>query len=156
MSSISTLIETYSGGAKLVRDALRATANVDVDERPIEGKWSVREVVCHLADSEIVYADRMKRVIAEDNPTFFEADPNLFGLALHCPQRPLARELDLIEAIRTHMLPILQSCDAIDFQRTGVHSLDGQMTLQTLLERITNHIPHHVAFIEEKLQKMAG
>jgi hypothetical protein len=156
MSNISTLIDTYAGGAKLVCDALGATANVDLDARPIEGKWSVREVVCHLADSEIVYADRMKRVLAEDNPTFFEADPNLFGPALHCPQRPVDSELDLIKAIRAHMLPILRSCDVNDFQRRGVHSLDGPMTLQTLLQRIADHIPHHVAFIEEKLKRMAG
>ena len=156
MTGISTLIEAYSGGAKLLRDAMRSTANADLDARPIEGKWSVREVVCHLADSEIVYADRMKRVIAEDNPTFFEADPDLFGPALYCPRRPLNKELDVVEAIRAHMLPILQSCGFDDFQRTGVHSLDGPMTLQTLLERITAHIPHHVAFIEEKLQAMAG
>jgi hypothetical protein len=156
MSNISTLIETYAGGAKLIRDALRSTAHVDLDARPIKEKWSVREVVCHLADAEIVYADRMKRVIAENNPTFFEADPNLFGPALHCPQRSLDREFDVIEAIRAHMLPILQSCDATEFQRTGIHSLDGPMTLRTLLQRITDHIPHHVAFIEEKLQKMAG
>jgi hypothetical protein len=155
MSDFSALIDAYSGGAKLIRDALRSTAKIDLDARPIEGKWSVREVVCHLADSEIVYADRMKRVIVEDNPTFFEADPNLFVPALHCPQRPVDRELDVIEAIRAHMLPILQSCDANVFRRTGVHSLDGKMTLQTLLERITNHLPHHVAFIEEKLHKMA-
>jgi uncharacterized damage-inducible protein DinB len=140
----------------LVCDVLRATANIDLDARPIEGKWSIREVVCHLADSEIVYADRMKRVIAEENPTFFEADPNLFGRALYCSHRPLDRELDLIKAVRAHMLPILHSCDANAFQRTGVHSLDGPMTLETLLQRIADHIPHHVAFIDEKLQKMAG
>lgn len=154
MVDISTLIEAYSGGAKLLGDAMRSTVDVDLDAKPIEGKWSVREVVCHLADSEIVYADRMKRVLAEDHPRFFEADPNLFGAALFCPRRPLAKELDVVEAIRAHMLPILQSCDADDFQRTGVHSLDGPMTLRTLLERITAHIPHHVAFIEEKLQAM--
>ena len=154
MVDISTLIEAYSGGAKLLGDAMRSTVDVDLDAKPIEGKWSVREVVCHLADSEIVYADRMKRVLAEDNPTFFEADPGLFGPAPHCSQRPLDKELDVVEAIRAHMLPILQSCDANAFQRTGVHSLDGPMTLRTLLERITAHIPHHVAFIEEKLQAM--
>ena len=156
MSDISTFIEAYSGGAKQLRHAMRSAANADLDARPIEGKWSIREVVCHLADSEIIYADRMKRVIAEENPTFFEADPDLFGPALHCPRRPLDKELDVVEAIRAHMLPILQSCDADDFQRTGVHSLDGPLTLQTLLERITAHIPHHVAFIEEKLQAMSS
>jgi hypothetical protein len=155
MPSIPILIEDYSRGAKLLRNALRITASCDLDARPIHGRWSVREVVCHLADSEIVYSDRMKRVLAEDNPTFFEADPDLFGAALYCSRRPLEKELDVVEAIRAHMLPILQSCDATEFQRTGVHSLDGQLTLQTLLERITAHIPHHVAFIEEKLQAMA-
>jgi hypothetical protein len=156
MGDVSRLIEAYSGGAKRLRDAMRSTANADLDASPIEGKWSIREVVCHLADSEIVYADRMKRVLAEDNPTFFEADPNLFRPALFCSRRPLDKELDVVEAIRAHMLPILQSCNADDFQRTGVHSLDGPLTLQTLLERITAHIPHHVAFIKEKLQAMAG
>jgi len=154
MPSISTLIEAYSGGAQLLRDAMQSTTNTDLDAKPIKGKWSVREVVCHLADSEIVYADRMKRVIAEDIPTFFEADPNRFCPALYCPKRPLKKELDVIDAIRIHMLSILQSCDANDFQRTGVHSLDGPMTLETLLQRITAHIPHHVAFIEEKQRAM--
>ena len=128
---------------------------IDVDATPVEGKWSIREVVCHLADSEIVYADRMKRVLAEDNPTFFEADPNLFCPALYCSRRPIDKEVAVVEAIRAHMLPILQSCHAADFQRTGVHSLDGPLTLQKLLERITVHIPHHAAFIEEKLRAMA-
>jgi len=154
MTNISVLIEAYSEGAKQLRDAVQSTANTDLDARPIKGKWSIREVVCHLADSEIVYADRMKRVIAEDNPTFFEADPDLFVSALYCTQRSLGKELDVVEVIRTHMLPILQSCDVNDFQRTGVHSLDGPMTLQMLLQRIVDHIPYHVAFIDEKLQAM--
>jgi len=154
MANISVLIETYSEGAKLLRDAVQSTTNTDLDARPIEGKLSIREVVCHLADSEIIYADRMKRVIAEDNPTFFEADPDLFVPALHCPQRSLGKELDVIDVIRTHMLPILKSCDVNDFQRAGVHSLDGPMTLQMLLQRIADHIPHHMAFIDEKLKAM--
>jgi hypothetical protein len=102
MADISTLIEAYSSGPKLLRDAMRRAANADLDARPIEGKWSVREVVCHLADSEIIYADRMKRVIAEKVPTFFEADPDRFGRALYCLRRPIDKELDVVEAIRAH------------------------------------------------------
>ena len=154
MANISKLIEAYSCGSRLLRDAVSSTSESGWDATPIEGKWSIRQVVCHLADSEIVYADRMKRVLAEDNPTFFEADPDVFLPALHCSKRPWRTELTLIDAVRTHVLPILQSCDDEDFQRTGVHSLDGPMTLGTLLERITGHIPHHIAFIEEKLKAM--
>jgi hypothetical protein len=98
----------------------------------------------------------MKRVIAEEHPTFFEADPNLFRPALFCSQRPLEGELDVVSAVRAHMLPILRSCGPREYQRTGVHSLDGTLTLQKLLERITAHIPHHVAFIEEKLRALGA
>ena len=154
MTSISKLIDDYSDGAELLGNALRTKEIYDVDRRPIQGRWSVREVVCHLADSEIVYADRMKRILAEDNPTFFEADPTLFAPALYCQQRPLVTELNVIDAVRAHMLPILRSLDPTDFQRTGRHSLDGSMTLQTLLQRITSHIPHHIVFIDEKLKAM--
>lgn len=151
MTNIPILIQSYSGGAQMLRDAVQPMTKADLDARPIKEKWSIREVVCHLADSEIVYADRMKRVLAEDKPTFFDASPDLFVPALHCPQRPLEKELDVIEAIRSHMLPILQSCQPSDFQRTGIHSVDGPITLQTLLQRIVDHVPHHIAFIEEKL-----
>src|SRR5262245_51228124 len=133
MADISALINNYSRGAQLLRDALRSAANADIDARPIAGKWSIREVVCHLADSEIIYADRMKRVLAEKNPTFFDADPDQFVPALFCWRRPLDQEVAVVEAIRTHMLPILRSCDAEAFQRTGVHSQAGPMTLWTLL-----------------------
>jgi len=151
---ISRLIEAYSRGAKLLRDAVRRVPESAWDATPIDGKWSVRQVVCHLADSEIVYADRMKRVLAEDNPTLFEADPDLHVPALFCSQRPCEAELNVIETVRTHMLPILQSCANKDFQRTGVHSTDGPMTLETLLQRITGHIPHHISFLEEKLRAL--
>lgn len=150
------LLDAYSSGAELLRDAVRATPESGWDATPIEGKWSIRQIVCHLADSEIVYADRMKRVLAEENPLFFEADPDLFVPALQCPRRSCEIELNLIDAVRNHMLAILHGCEASDFERTGVHSLSGPMTLGTLLERAAGHIPHHVAFIEEKLQAMSS
>lgn len=156
MTEIPALIDAYASGAQLLRDALQTASYVDIDARPVEGQWSIREVVCHLADAEIVYADRMKRVIAEANPTFFDLDPNVHVPALIGPHRTLAAELNLIEALRNHLVPILKSCSVDTFQRTGNHSTDGAMTLQTLLQRITNHIPHHVAFIEEKLQLLNG
>ncbi len=156
VADIFTLIEAYSRGAELLRDAVRSVPESGWDAVPINGKWSIRQVVCHLADGEIIYVDRMKRVIAEDNPTLFEADPDVLVPALYCSQRPWETELNVIETVRTHMLSILQSCDVEDFQRTGVHSTDGPMTLQTLLERITGHIPHHISFIEEKLRALGS
>ncbi|MGH7127350.1 MAG: DinB family protein, partial [Planctomycetaceae bacterium] len=127
-----------------------------LDARPVPGKWSTRQVVCHIADFEPVYADRMKRVIAENEPTFFGGDPDVFAARLAYEQRDVAEELRLIEVVRGQMARILRTLSPEGFQRKGIHSADGPLTLQTLLERITRHVPHHVRFIEEKRQAMRG
>jgi uncharacterized damage-inducible protein DinB len=156
MSNTTEMIDAYSEGVTLLRASLEHADARRYDERPIPGKWSIREVVCHLADSEIVYADRMKRVLAENDPLFFEADPELFRSALSAERRWVDVELNVIAAVRQHMIPILRSADDAKFERMGRHSLDGPMTLRTLLQRITNHIPHHIRFIDEKVAAMAG
>lgn len=154
MTEAQALLEEYSRGAALLRDVIARTPANAWDATPIPGTWSIRQVLCHLADGEIVYADRMKRVIAEDNPTFFEADPDQFVPALFCETRDWEAEMSVIDATRCHMLPILRSCTDDDFRRGGVHSLDGPMDLLTLLSRITGHIPHHLVFIEQKLRAL--
>ncbi|MDA1017566.1 MAG: DinB family protein [Planctomycetota bacterium] len=144
------LIEQYAAGPKLIAQAVSGMSDDDLNATPIIGKWSTRQVVCHLADFEPVYADRMKRVIAEDRPTFFGGDPNEFAARLAYEQRDVAEELRLIEVVRAQMTRILRTLAVEDFQRSGVHSEDGPMTLETLIQRITKHVPHHVAFIDEK------
>ncbi len=116
MPDIPRLLKAYARGPAELREAVRSVPATGWDATPIAGKWSIRQVVCHLADSEIVYADRMKRVLAEDSPTLFDADPDVFVPALHCGERPPETELNLIEAVRAHMLPILKSCTARRFR----------------------------------------
>jgi len=108
------------------------------------------QVVCHIADFELVYADRMKRVVAEDQPTLFGGDPDVFAAKLAYAQRDLEEELDVIMSVRREVSRFLKSLAPADFERTGTHSEDGPLTLTRLLERIAGHIPHHVKFIEGK------
>lgn len=150
MLTIESLLDNYLAGPQLLQDAVTGLNTDQLDAIPIAGKWSVRQVVCHLADFEIVYADRMKRVLAEDNPTLHGGDPDQFAAALAYHQRDVQEELALIQSVRLSVARILRTADIEAFQRTGVHSKDGPLTLETLLERITGHIPHHVAFIQEK------
>jgi hypothetical protein len=118
--------------------------------RPVAGKWSTHEVLCHLSDTELLYADRIKRVLVENEPTLFGMDPDVHVPRLALPERVVEQELRLIELVRAQMGHILRSITPADFQRVGHHSEAGPLTLQTLLERVTNHIPHHVRFIQEK------
>lgn len=146
----SALIEQYLAGPAQLRKAVAGMTRDQLTARPIAGKWSTLEVICHIADFEPVYADRMKRVIAEESPLLLSGDPDKFQARLAYSNRDADEELTLIAIVRSQMARILKTLSEPDFARTGKHSADGPLSLATLLERITNHIPHHVTFVEAK------
>jgi len=148
------LIDRYLAGPKELREAIAGMSPKELDAAPVPGKRSTRWIICHIADFEPVYADRMKRVLVEDNPTLLGGDPDRFGERLAYDARDLENELRVIESTRQQIATILRTIDLEDWQRTGVHTEDGPMTLETLLERITGHVPHHIAFIAEKREKL--
>jgi hypothetical protein len=145
-----SLIDQYLAGREVLERSIQGMDDELMDARPIAGKWSTRQVVCHIVDFEPIYADRMKRVIAENCPTFFGGDPDTFATGLAYNHRAVGTELELLGVVRIQMATILRQLKAEDFQRIGNHSEAGPLSLETLLERITGHVPHHVAFIDEK------
>jgi hypothetical protein len=144
------LIDDYLAGPGILRKAVAGMTREQLLARPVPGKWSTMEVVCHLADFEIVIADRIKRVIAENEPIMPNGDPDLFAARLAYHDRDLAEELMLVELIRKQVGRILGALAEADFQRCGNHSQYGRMTLETIISRVAAHIPNHVQFIEEK------
>ena len=149
-STIPELISAYERGSAELRDAVAAMTPEQLHARPVPGKWSTHQVVCHLADAEALYADRIKRVLAETNPGLPGMDPDLHVPRLALRERDVQEELQLVELIRRQMTRILRTLRPEEFQRQGLHSEAGPLTLETLLSRVTGHIPHHVRHIAEK------
>lgn len=156
MNTPSELLKPYAAGSAQLQAATAGMTDAQAQARPVPGKWSTLEVVCHLADFETVYADRIKRVLAEHRPTLFSGDPDGFARALAYSHRQLNEELALIDATRRQMVRILNSLAEADWQREGIHSTDGPLSVQILLTRVTSHIPHHVAFINQKRALLLG
>ena len=75
-------IDDYVSGPALLRQTVAGMTQEQLIARPIPGKWSTLEVICHLADFEIIGADRIKRVIAENEPTLFGGDEKVFATAV--------------------------------------------------------------------------
>ena len=144
------LIASYLAGPELLRKAVAGMTREQLLATPIPGKWSTQQVVCHIADFEPIYADRMKRAIAEDEPTVLSGDPDQFAARLAYDQRDVAEELDLIATVRSQMGRIFGTLKPQDFDRRALHSERGPLTVRTMLGDITKHVPHHVQFIEEK------
>jgi hypothetical protein len=150
MANLAQLIQDYLAGPATLRKAVAGLSSEQLRARPVPGKWSTLEVVCHLSDFEPILADRMKRIIALDNPTLLGADENRFASALAYHDRDLEEELGLIERTRAQMARILRTLPPEALQRPGTHNERGPLTLERMLTSGINHIPHHVKFIEEK------
>jgi hypothetical protein len=152
---LSELLDRYAAGPALLRAATKDVGPEKLRLRPVPGRWSTMEVVCHLSDAEAVYAERMKRVLAEAEPPLRGFDPDVWMPRLAYHDRDLDEELRIVDLVRGQMLRILRPLRPEEFQRRGIHSEDGPLTLEALLERITGHVPHHVRFIEEKKAALA-
>jgi hypothetical protein len=154
MSSHIELITAYMAGPAELRAAVAGMAPEQLRARPVAGKWSALEVVCHLADFEPVLAGRMKRIAAVEKPLLISADENQFARALAYHDRELEEELAVIEATRRQLVRILGALPDAAFDRAGVHDKRGLVTLADVLGMAARHIPHHVKFIREKRQAL--
>ena len=150
MPPLRDLADTYEAGAADLQKAVAGMTREQVLARPVPGKWSTLEVVCHVADFEPILADRMKRVIALNRPQLLAADENLFATALAYHDRDLAEELAVIEATRRQMARILRRLPEAAANRVGIHSERGEKTLADLVKGATGHVTHHLPFIVEK------
>jgi uncharacterized damage-inducible protein DinB len=147
---VSQLIDAYLAGPQTLRQAVAGMSREQLVSRPVAGKWSTLEVVCHLVDSDQAWIHRMKRVIAEDRPLHIGYDERRFAAALAYQERNLEEELAIFELMRRQMGHILRTLPAEGWARDGVHNESGLLTLQQHLQVEVDHVPHHVKFITEK------
>ena len=123
------------------------------------GKWSIRQIVAHLADGELVGAHRMRQVIAEDNPTLIAFDQDAWSRNLDYARRKPKQSLETFRRIRAENYELLKELPASAFARTGNHSENGAMTLLRLLEGYAQHAESHarqMVEIREEYKKVKG
>ena len=139
------LLARYRDGAAAFRAALADLEDAELDGRPIEGEWTVREIAHHLADSELNSAVRLRRLIAEDEPVLQGYDEAVFVRRLHVTDRPIGSSLDAAEAARASTLTILEALTDDEWTRTGIHAEQGPYSVEAWLEDYANHPWDHAA-----------
>jgi hypothetical protein len=104
------LIQEYLAGPALARDAVAGMTPEQLRARPIPGRWSALEVICHLADVEMRYAEQAKRIAAEDEPPLGPAVPSAWVSQLDYQSRNIEIELRRIEWIRCQRIVKGHAC----------------------------------------------
>jgi uncharacterized damage-inducible protein DinB len=144
------LIERYAAGGPLLSYAVAGLSTEQERARPGPGAWSIAQLVVHLLDTDLVFAERMKRVIAEDNPVLLSFDENAWVGRLDAQAMSVEEAVNLFAANRRWMAQILRRRPESDFARAGQHSARGRLTLAELLATITSHLDHHLRFLYTK------
>jgi hypothetical protein len=138
-----TLIAQYNDGYRVVAEAVAGATDAELDARPAPGKWTAREVVHHLADSEMTAAVRLRLLVATDNPEIVGYDQDQFARALYY-DRPIAASLDVFKAARRSSGEILERMTDADWARAvGTHTEHGAYTADRWLEIYAGHAHAH-------------
>lgn len=117
-----------------------------VNRTPAPGKWSIREILCHLADCEMVFAFRIRQTLAEPHHVVQPFDQDIWArpYAVYTTQAALAT----FAAVRGWNLALILSLPAEAFSKPMTHPERGTMTLQTVIETMGGHDLNHLKQIE--------
>ena len=130
MSDIPALLERFRRGPEVLAMVLTGVFGEEEDFISASGKWSIRQIAAHLADSELVGAHRMRQVIAEDNPTLIAFDQDAWTRNLDYSRRKPKQSLETFRRIRAENHELLKGLPESAFERAGNHSENGPMTLR--------------------------
>jgi uncharacterized damage-inducible protein DinB len=148
------LVDRFADGGPILVQALAGLSPEQGRDHPIPGTWSLAELAGHLLDCDLVFADRMKRIIAEEAPTLQGFDESAWIARLGSDAVPLDEAAALFAANRRWMARILRDQDETTFARAGTNTEKGRQTLAAVLAYATNHLDHHLKFLYAKRAKL--
>lgn len=151
----AALIEQYRRGYETILAALEGITEAEWDVREAPGEWGPRQVVHHLADSEMTSAIRIRRLIVEDSPEIQGYDQEAFAAQLHY-DRPVENSLLALQAARATTSELLDRMTDADWQSAGSHTESGRFTALDWLQVYAIHCDEHADQIRRAREQFVG
>lgn len=145
---MEALIEEYGRGYMMLREAIDGLSDEELHFRPAPDKWSIHQILIHVADSELVATQRLKKVLAEKEPLLTSWNQDEWATGLEYEKLDREQHLLLFQLLRLNMLPVLAHLTTEQSERVGVYHDAGRFTFKQLLEFRIQHIRDHLAQIE--------
>ena len=150
------LIARYKDGYDEVVRNLEGIDEKSMAAHPIPGKWSAREIIQHLADSEMNSAIRLRKLLTEDDPQIQGYDQEHYAASLRYNERPVAPALDALRGARATTGQLLDRMSDADWSRAGTHSESGRYTAEDWLRIYADHAHNHAAQIRRLREALRG
>ena len=143
----SELIAKYAAGYDEVMNALNGFPADSLGAHPIPGKWSAREIVHHLGDSESFSAGRLRKLLTEENPVIQGYDQDVYAAKLRYNERDMAPALEAFRSARETTTQLLGLMSEDDWHREGTHTESGKYTTENWLTIYAAHAHNHATQI---------
>jgi uncharacterized damage-inducible protein DinB len=158
MEESHDVIGGYLAACGEVRAAFGDMSRESLVARPVANTWSALEVLCHLVDTDLVVALRIRATLTSDCPRLMAATREEMTTVLACDSRDAEEELTLFQTIRNETARIIRAMppDALDRQAVLVKAGGVEVTrsIRQFLTGITGHVAHHLAFVHEKCRAL--
>ena len=141
-------LTVLQGTAAKLRRAVKRLTPRQLAKPEAPDKWSVKQVVQHLADSELVYAWRLRLILAHDRPAITGYDQDVWAERLQYAKTNVAEALDEFATLRRSNLRLLKRASPADLERVGVHSERGEESLAHLIKLYAGHDILHLNQID--------
>ncbi len=128
--------------------AIRGLTEADLAYRPRADAWSIREIILHLADTELVHGYRLRRALAEDSPELPTFDPTAWAARAAYDRREVRPAIAGFRALRLATLDLLRSVEPAAFERVGRHPRFGPLTVGQLFGHLVDHDLEHLRQLE--------
>jgi hypothetical protein len=123
-------------------------------EAPAPGKWSAREILCHLADTELAFAFRLRQALAEPHHVIQPFDQEKWAERYAAYEAGAA--LAAFSAIRSWNLALIRALPQEAFSKPVTHPERGEMTFQVVVETMAGHDLNHLRQLESIAGRAAG
>ena len=126
---------------------IRGLSQKELAKRPAPGKWSILEIITHLAETEMVMACRSRWIAFEDDPTLVPFDQDKWAQGWAREKEPVSEIFERFRLLRRAQARLFRGASKADYRRAGYHQERGRITLKMQLETIAGHDLNHLAQI---------
>ncbi len=130
---------------------IAARPDADLRWTPTADRWSIAQILAHLADVEIVSGYRIRMILSAPGTPIQAFDQNGWARALHYENRDAFASLSLFRSVRASLVALLESLDDEALDRFGMHAERGKESVRYLMRLNSGHDLNHVAQIERLL-----
>ena len=148
-------LEVQRETAKMLAKLIHSLDKKQLSQRPEPGKWSITEILAHLADSEIVLSWRMRMVICQNGAAMQAADQDVWSQTLDYAGRDPEVSLETFRVLRENNLRMPEVLPNNRWENYGMHSEHGKQTLAHIVRMYAGHDLNHLAQVE-KIAKQMG